>query len=163
MVDPHTTAGPVLIWNAERLAPPPPAARSGYAEFCCVITTPGVVVESTELTAVAPPRPALLMIDVSALHSFGSMMPLPVVTVFAPTASTGSVASASAPLLYATSAKSWLLPATVGSACPAMLVAGTMMVKLPLTPAGRNTLSTLLRGSATPPVVEFAPEKTLPR
>ena len=57
MVDPHATAGPVLIWNAERLAPLPPPARSGYAEFCCVITTPGVVVESTELTAVAPPRP----------------------------------------------------------------------------------------------------------
>ena len=44
-----------------------------------------------------------------------------------------------------------------------MLVAVIVIVKAPLTPAGRKTDSTLLRMSALPPVVEFAPEKTLPR
>ena len=33
----------------------------------------------------------------------------------------------------------------------------------PVVPAGRKTHSVLLRGSAVPPVAEFAPLKTLPR
>ena len=44
-----------------------------------------------------------------------------------------------------------------------MLAAVMVTVKLPLVPEGRNTLSTLLRKSAAPPVTEVAPEKTLPR
>src|SRR2546422_4910737 len=44
-----------------------------------------------------------------------------------------------------------------------MFVALTVTVKLPDVPAGRKTDSTLFLGSAAPPVVEFAPEKTLPR
>src|SRR5262249_59373605 len=44
-----------------------------------------------------------------------------------------------------------------------MFVALTVTVKLPDVPAGRKTDSTLFLGSAEPPVVEFAPEKTLPR
>src|SRR5215471_18962667 len=44
-----------------------------------------------------------------------------------------------------------------------MFVALTVIVKLPDVPAGRKTDSTLFLGSAAPPVVELAPEKTLPR
>ncbi len=44
-----------------------------------------------------------------------------------------------------------------------MFVARTVIEKLPLVPIGRNTLSTLLRTSALPPVDEFAPVNTLPR
>src|SRR5262249_7560392 len=43
-----------------------------------------------------------------------------------------------------------------------MFVALTVRVKLPDVPAGRKTDSALFLGSAAPPVVEFAPEKTLP-
>ena len=39
----------------------------------------------------------------------------------------------------------------------------TVMVTAPLVPAGRKTLSTLLRTSAVPPEVELPPVKTLPR
>ena len=87
IVVPHAIAGLVDLERREiglRCRPPPgPGTPSSAARS----TTPGVVVESTELTAVAPSRLALLMSDVSELHSFGSMMLLPVVTVFAPTAS----------------------------------------------------------------------------
>ena len=38
----------------------------------------------------------------------------------------------------------------------------TVMVKLPVTPAGRKTLSTLSTASAEPPVVENAPSNTFP-
>src|SRR5262245_5921502 len=44
-----------------------------------------------------------------------------------------------------------------------MFDALTVIVKLPDVPAGKKTDSTLFLGSAAPPVVELAPEKTLPR
>src|SRR6185503_2631213 len=44
-----------------------------------------------------------------------------------------------------------------------MFAALTVIVKLPDTPAGMKTDSTLFLPSATPPVTELAPEKTLPR
>src|ERR1051325_12242533 len=43
-----------------------------------------------------------------------------------------------------------------------MFVALTVTVKLPDGPAGRNTDSALFFASAVPPLMEFAPEKTLP-
>jgi len=49
-----------------------------------------------------------------------------------------------------------------GTPLPAMLVALTLTMMLPVTPAGMKTLSTLLRRSAAPPVTESAPENTLP-
>ena len=65
--------------------------------------------------------------------------------------------------LEITSAKSWsVLSALPGMASPAILRAITRTAKLPLTPAGTNTFSTLLRVSKEPPVVESAPLKTLP-
>src|SRR5215467_139405 len=71
----------------------------------------------------------------------------------------GCVGGADVPL-YTTSAKSWsvvsLLP---GTPSPAMFVALTVTVKLPVVPAGRKTDSRLFLGSAVPPVTEFAPEK----
>src|SRR6185295_3783972 len=44
-----------------------------------------------------------------------------------------------------------------------MLVAVTVMVAVPLGLGGMNTLSTLFRTSATPPVDELRPVNTLPR
>src|SRR5262249_53997593 len=44
-----------------------------------------------------------------------------------------------------------------------MFVALTVTVKLPDVPAGRKTDSTLFLGSAVPPDVELAPQKTFPR
>ncbi len=44
-----------------------------------------------------------------------------------------------------------------------MAVAFTVTLTEPEVPAGRKTDSVLLRMSALPPVVELAPENTLPR
>src|SRR5258705_10437582 len=44
-----------------------------------------------------------------------------------------------------------------------MFVARTVTLNAPVVPAGRNTLSRLLRRSAEPPVIELWPENTLPR
>ena len=66
--------------------------------------------------------------------------------------------------LYATSAKSWSSAVPkFGMPSELMLVALIVMATVPVVPAGRNTLSALLRGSAEPPVIEVWPLNTFPR
>ena len=75
----HATVLSSEIWYGVVLFAVAPAARFGYAEFACVMDTPGVVVERTALIAVAGPVPALVSGILTELHSFGSSKPLPVV------------------------------------------------------------------------------------
>ena len=71
---------------------------------------------------------------------------------------------AAATALWTTRAKSWSsADALLGTPSELRFAAVTMTAKAPVTPAGRNTLSTLLRGSAVPPGSDDSPLKTLPR
>lgn len=64
------------------------------------------------------------------------------------------------PMVSAKSCRKVAPPAVIASA--ARFVARTVTVNAPVTPAGRNTASTLFLASAAPPAVDAPPVKTLP-
>ena len=96
--------------------------------------------------------------------SSGSIAPFTQVSACRAAPAETTAGPAEVAMLYATRAKSWSSAAPkLGTPSELMFAARTRTVTRPVVPAGRKTLSVLLRGSAEPPGVEKAPLKTLPR
>src|SRR6185295_11420874 len=74
---PQTNPGPVLKEYGTRLVPSASIGRSAYGECDCVTVTPGVDVLRVVVMFLAGAQPMLSTFTVKELHSFGSIMPLP--------------------------------------------------------------------------------------
>src|SRR4030095_815315 len=83
IVVPQTKAGEVLNSKGTVLLALVPCGRFGYGEFGCSTVTPGVVVDNTAETLVAPAHPIFFKSTTRELHSFALMTvsPLPPDTV----------------------------------------------------------------------------------